>query len=94
MVDPRAIQQRHLTAMHMSRVRAQDSENFTRGLERTGSWSSASFVAPPSRLDTGVHVPPGQDLLRSSIALGESRTGPFADPLQPFATTGNCSDSR
>ena len=86
-IDPAAMRQRHLTAMHETRVRAMDSASFVRGLERTGSWSGASLVPPPARLDAGVYVPPGQDLLRSSIALSESRTGPFADPLQPFTST-------
>ena len=91
-VDPAALRQRHLMGMHNSRVRSMDSASFARGLERTGSWSTASLVAPSSRLGAGVYVPPGQDLLRSSIALSESRTGPFGDPLQPFTST--CGISR
>jgi hypothetical protein len=93
-IDPAAARQRHLTAMHVTRVRSSTSAEFSRGLERTGSWSTGSVLPPPPALESNVHVPPGQDLLRVSLALSECRTGPYSDPLQPFTATGGISQRR
>ncbi len=90
-VDESTLRQRHLIAMHEMRARSSSAADFARGLERTGSWSTSSVLPPPPSLERNIDVPPGQDLLRVSLALSECRRGVYSDPLQPFTATGGIS---
>ena len=74
--DPAGERMRHLTAMYSARLRSASSAEFSRGLERTGSFATLPDAEP--RTASRGQYPAGQDLQRTSLAISECRRGEYA----------------